>query len=148
MLLLTLAYVPSVGAAQLSDIAGNPFEKQITKLIDAGVINGFPDGTFKPDQEVTRAQFAKLVAVAFALPTTGVTTSTFSDVAADHWAIGFIEAAVAKGWIKGYPDGTFGPEREHHPRRDGGPDGPRHRARTKKAPSTQEALSFRATTIT
>jgi peptide/nickel transport system substrate-binding protein len=111
LLLLTLAYVPGVGAAQLSDIAGNPFEKQITKLVDNGVINGFPDGTFKPDQDVTRAQFAKLVAVAFNLPTTGVTASTFSDVAADHWAIGFIEAAVAKGWIKGYPDGTYGPEK-------------------------------------
>ncbi|MEI6309127.1 MAG: S-layer homology domain-containing protein, partial [bacterium] len=108
---LTLAYMPSVSAAQLSDIAGTQFEKQIASLVDAGVIAGFPDGTFKPDQEVTRAQFAKLVAVAMNLNTTGFTTSTFSDVAPDHWALGYIEAVAAKGWIKGYPDGTFGPEK-------------------------------------
>ncbi len=111
VMVLTLAYVPSVAAAQLSDIAGTQFEKQIASLVDAGVIAGFPDGTFKPDQEVTRAQFAKLVAVAMNLNSTGFTTSTFSDVAPDHWALGFIEAVAAKGWIQGYPDGTFGPEK-------------------------------------
>ncbi len=110
LMVLTLAYAPKAGAATLSDISGHPFEKQITKLIDLGVVAGFPDGTFKPDQEVTRAQFAKLVAVAFGLTTTGYTTSTFNDVASDHWALGFIEAVAAKGWVKGYPDGGFKPE--------------------------------------
>jgi len=111
VMVLTLAYMPSVSAAQLSDITGTEFEKQITNLVDAGVIAGFPDGTFKPDQEVTRAQFAKLIAVAMNLNSTGFTTSTFSDVAPDHWALGFIEAVAAKGWVQGYPDGTFGPEK-------------------------------------
>jgi peptide/nickel transport system substrate-binding protein len=111
LMVLTLAYVPGVSAANLSDVSGTQFEKQINALVDAGVIAGFPDGTFKPLDPVTRAQFAKLVAVAMNLSSTGFTQSTFSDVAPDHWALGFIEAAVAKGWILGYPDGTFGPEK-------------------------------------
>ncbi len=110
LMVLTLAYTPKVGAVTLSDISGHPFEKEITKLVEAGVVSGFPDGTFKPDQEVTRAQFAKLVAVAFGLNTTGYTTSTFNDVPADHWALGFIEAVAEKGWVKGFPDGGFHPE--------------------------------------
>ncbi|MDI6869586.1 MAG: ABC transporter substrate-binding protein [Coprothermobacterota bacterium] len=110
LMVMTLTYAPRVGAVTLSDISGHPFEKEITKLVEAGVVSGFPDGTFKPDQEVTRAQFAKLVAVAFGLNTTGFTTSTFNDVPADHWALGYIEAVAAKGWVKGFPDGGFHPE--------------------------------------
>ena len=116
LLLITSALIFAPGyfnlaqGAGLSDISGHPFEKEITKLVEAGVVSGFPDGTFKPDQEVTRAQFAKLVAVAFGLNTTGFTTSTFNDVPADHWAFGYIEAVAAKGWVKGFPDGGFHPE--------------------------------------
>jgi len=110
VMVVTLAYVPKVGAVTLSDISGHPFEKEITKLVEAGVIAGFPDGTFKPDESVTRAQFAKMVALAFGLSTTGYTTSTFNDVPADHWALSVIEAVAAKGWVKGYPDGGFHPE--------------------------------------
>ncbi|MGB9552918.1 MAG: S-layer homology domain-containing protein, partial [bacterium] len=110
LLVMTLAYAPKVGAVTLSDISGTPFEKEITKLVEAGVVSGFPDGTFKPDQPVTRAQFAKLVAVAFGLNTTGFTSSTFNDVPPDHWALGYIEAVAQKGWVKGFPDGGFHPE--------------------------------------
>jgi hypothetical protein len=108
---LSLAYLPPATAADLSDIAGTQFEKQIRKLVESGVVAGFPDGSFKPNQEVTRAQFAKLAAVALNLNPSGYSQSTFSDVPADHWALGFIEAVAAKGWVKGYPDGTYAPEK-------------------------------------
>lgn len=82
----------------------------VSQLVDKGVINGYPDGTFKPENRVTRAEFAKMILLAFNLKPVPVQDSIFPDVSISHWASPYIESAVAYGLVQGYPDGTFRPE--------------------------------------
>lgn len=87
----------------------------ISELVGRGVINGYEDGTFKPDATITRAEFAKLLAVATAPAGTKfeATTTQFPDVAdansSSAWAIPYIAYAVGTKAINGYEDGTFRP---------------------------------------
>ncbi len=113
--LAMLLAVVMVASAALSvsafdDVAGNKHANAINVLAQLGVIGGYEDGTFKPDQKVTRAEMAKL---SYVLYTTfvdaGKGTTAFSDVAADNWAAGYIRWCSAQGIIGGYGDGKFGP---------------------------------------
>ena len=70
---------------------------------------GFPDGTFRPNQAVTSGQLAKMVADGLNIPPANPTTPSFSDVPRDSIFYQYIEGAVADGIISGYPDGTFRP---------------------------------------
>ena len=72
-----------------------------------GIIKGYPDGTFGPYDEITRAQFAT-IAARFDNLTSG--DSVFTDVPAGHWAADYINFAASKGWVTGYTDGTFRPD--------------------------------------
>lgn len=72
-----------------------------------GIIKGYADGTFKPDAPVTRAEFAAISA-RFDKLASGESVM-FVDVANNYWASDYISSGVSKGWIKGYPDGTFRP---------------------------------------
>lgn len=94
-------------AATMSDIRGNWAESSIRKLASAGVVSGYPDGTFKPNKPVTRAEFAKMVVKAFHPETTG--TRTFPDVQG-HWAASYVNQ-LGKDYLTGYKDGTFRPDR-------------------------------------
>jgi len=94
---------------------GNPsmlipwYVNQVCYMHNLGVLADYSrDGRFRPDESVTRAEFATLAAHFDDLALTDV--NKFTDVAADHWAIKYINSAGAKGWITGYPDGTFKPE--------------------------------------
>ena len=71
-----------------------------------GALDGYGDGTFRPNDPVTRAQFAA-IACRFEELTEG--TKTFSDVPADHWAAKYISYAAERGWVGGFTDGTFRP---------------------------------------
>lgn len=78
-----------------------------------GIISGYPDGTFKPNQEVTRAEAAKIVSTALGFGENQKDMdreTTFSDVDEKHWANYYICICVAKGVISGFEDGTFRPE--------------------------------------
>jgi len=66
------------------------------------------DARFRPTDPVTRAEFATLAAHFDNLAPSA--TNKFTDVPNDHWAVRFINSAEAKGWIEGFPDGTFKPE--------------------------------------
>ena len=103
------AAVPSVFAqARFNDVESSYWANQyVQSLSQANIISGFPDGTFRPEEQMTRAQFASVLSSAFPLPTVRP-SKTFSDVPADHWAAGAISSAYAKGFLSGYPDGTFG----------------------------------------
>lgn len=92
------------------DISGHWAATEIEKLTKIGILRGFPDGLFKPDQPVTRAQFAKIMTIALRIPEVKPASPTFSDVPTNHWAYGYIEAAAKRGLLKGFPDGTFKPE--------------------------------------
>ncbi|NLC07886.1 MAG: S-layer homology domain-containing protein [Syntrophomonadaceae bacterium] len=82
----------------------------INYLANQKIISGFPDGTFHPQEGVTRAQAALFLVKVLGLNLAEVTESGFSDLSADHWAFAAIGAAVKAGYLQGYPDGTFRPE--------------------------------------
>lgn len=81
----------------------------IQELANRGVLSGFPDGTFRPDSPVTRAQFAAMVRQAFNRPAIRDAVS-FSDVPADYWAAAAIRDAYTTGFLSGYPEGVFQPD--------------------------------------
>jgi len=98
-------------AAPLSDIAGKDFEDAVNVLTELGVVKGYPDGTFKPDNIVTRAEMAVIAVSALGLKDYAVSgTSKFSDMGG-HWSNPFVAYATSLGIISGYPDGTFKPDK-------------------------------------
>ncbi len=72
-----------------------------------GIVSGYPDGTFKPNAPISRAEFAS-IAARFA-DLTKTEPLSFSDVAKGNWAYNSIAKASSQGWLSGYPDGTFRP---------------------------------------
>lgn len=85
------------------------YAKPVTTLAGLGIISGYPDGTFKPNSPITRAEFVTM-AMNFANAEKG-TACSFPDVSENIWYYGAVAGATEHGWISGYPDGTFGPER-------------------------------------
>lgn len=82
----------------------------VVDLSARGLIGGYEDGTFHPDEAVTRAQFARLICLIQKVTVQTVTRNPFPDVAASHWAAGYIAAAVQQGFLSGYRNGTFHPD--------------------------------------
>ncbi len=116
-LIVTLAMVATFAipafAATPADVKGTDYEGAVTRLVALGVIAGYPDGNFGPNDSITRAQAAAVLVRALGFEATaeaakGVTK--FSDVAANYWGAGYINLAVSLNLIKGYGDGKFGPE--------------------------------------
>ena len=91
-----------------SDIAGTPYEREIRTLASYGLLAGFEDGTWRPGDGLTRAQFAAMLATALDLP--AGEKLTFSDVNGEAWYAGAVTAVDQMGFLTGYGDGTFGPE--------------------------------------
>ncbi|NLY20322.1 MAG: Cna B-type domain-containing protein [Tissierellia bacterium] len=81
------------------------YAKHISYVSDKGLMEGYENGTFRPEEKITRAEYATVVARFQKLEQ--VETS-FED-SKDHWASGYIGVVYNKGWITGYPDGTFKP---------------------------------------
>ena len=94
--------------AQASDVAGNWAEPFIRVLVEKGIIAGYPDGTYRPDQAITRAEFAALLNKAFTLQPTRAARK-FKDVPNRYWASEVIQKAYQSGFLAGYPNGTFAP---------------------------------------
>ena len=92
---------------QLSDVEGHWAEAAISQMAVQGFVKGFPDGTFRPDNNISRAEFAALTVQAFAIKDAG--SKVFSDTA-QHWAGEYIASACAGGIVKGYSDDVFGPD--------------------------------------
>ena len=81
----------------------------VTFMSEKKLVSGYPDGTFKPNAPITRAEFASIASRFDSL--VDKADLKFSDVSKNHWAYKVICSAEAKGWISGYPDGTFKPEK-------------------------------------
>lgn len=94
-------------AHQFTDSVGGWGSEEVDWLASTSVLIGYPDGTFRPQEQMSRAEFAKSVVSAFSA--TSPNTPAFSDIPADLWANPFIARAKAQGWMVGYPDGTFHP---------------------------------------
>ncbi len=81
----------------------------IGELIAAGIILGYPDGTFRPDNSVTRAEFVAMLARTAGADLSIPGSSNFSDVHPGDWYAPAIAVAVQNNWVTGYPDGSFRP---------------------------------------
>lgn len=93
----------------IRDTVGHWAEDVIRQAVSAGVVSGYPDGTFKPDTDVTRAEFAVMLMNALNVPTLGMTL-TFTDSSdIGAWAQTAVAQAVQSGILNGYADGSFRP---------------------------------------
>lgn len=90
--------------------ATNVLYPYVRYLTDQGVMGGFPDGTFRPEAALTRAEAAKIAVLAKGLSPVSGGAQSFNDVPVGHWAYSCIEKAAGAGLIKGYPGGTFKPD--------------------------------------
>lgn len=114
---LAFAMILSMGAVSTfaySDVtAGTKTDEAVTILSNLSIIKGYEDGTFKPDETVTRAEMAAIICRTLGYESqaqSSMGTTVFTDVAADHWASGYVNVAQAQGIINGYGNGLFGPE--------------------------------------
>lgn len=105
-----VAVAPASAAGTFTDVAeNNAHFKAITELQAAGIINGYSDGTFKPAQDVTRGQAAKMIAGALGLDTKNVANPKFTDIPVSHQYYGPIAALAALDAIEIYEDDTIEP---------------------------------------
>ena len=95
--------------ADFSDIKEHWAKDCIEKLADDEIISGYEDGTFKPDNSVTRAEFAAMLNKAFPDQPEIREAIEFDDVADDYWAYEVIQKAYRTGFLSGYQDKTFKP---------------------------------------
>ncbi|SMB92681.1 S-layer homology domain-containing protein [Peptoniphilus asaccharolyticus DSM 20463] len=106
---LTENSAPANYSPKFSDVlAYDWFSDSVMKLSKKDIIKGYPDGTFKPNKSITRAEFATIVSKYIKNPKAA--DETFVDVPMNHWAKDAIAKVKAEGLISGYPDGTFKPD--------------------------------------
>lgn len=105
---------PTQGTVSFPDVSQDYWARPfIQALAERNIIAGFPDGTYKPEQPVTRAEFAAIIQKAFnqnrvrQLPTGG-----FRDIRSNFWAAQAITTAFETGFLSGYPDNTFRPNQQ------------------------------------
>ena len=96
-----------LAGAQPSDINGHWAQSQIADWISRGLAAGYPDGMYKPDNNITRAEFMALANRAFTF--TSQITISYPDVKATDWFAGDVSRGKAAGYISGCPDGTIKP---------------------------------------
>lgn len=99
----------AIAQASLSDVQGNWAQSCITELTQRGIISGYPDGTFRPNNPVTRAEYASMVGKAFPRATRVRTATQFVDVPSSFWAYNAITYASQTGFLSGYPGNVFNP---------------------------------------
>lgn len=102
----------SFAFAAPTDVVGTEYEDAVERLGQLKVLEGYPDGTFKPANTITRAEFAAVVVRAKGLDAAAQAakgTTVFTDVPAGNWAAGYINIASKLGFVKGMGDGTFAP---------------------------------------
>lgn len=97
-------------SAAFSDVDDNhPYKKAVTTLSTLSVIDGYEDGTFKPDGTITRSEFTKLIVFLLGLQDISYQNYSFSDVESGFWAANYIQTAYDRGIIVGFEDETFHP---------------------------------------
>ena len=94
-----------------SDLSrSNPYFNYIKYLSQRGIVAGFPDGSFRPEESVSRAEAAVMLAKAMGLEAGPAGETSFHDVGKNHWAAAYIESCAKAGYMEGYPDGSFHPD--------------------------------------
>ncbi len=108
MMLTTVAF-----GATYSDVAeDSAYYEAVETLNKLEIVTGYEDGTYKPEEGVTRAEMAALIAriQGYGDTAAGSANTAFVDVPASHWASGYVANAAGMGIINGYGDGNFGPD--------------------------------------
>ena len=98
-------------AENLTDIADHWAERCIRHLDQQGIVQGYPDQTFRPNQPVTRTEFAAFINRAFPEKAEQVFAREYDDIDETYWGLTPIDRATRMGFLTGYPDGTFQPTR-------------------------------------
>ena len=98
---------PSQPQARYTDTAGHWAQADIEEMAERGIVSGVTETTFEPDRDITRAEFATLMAKALNLPLDA--SAAFEDVRGDEWYVSYVNAAAEAGLIIGY-DGYFRPD--------------------------------------
>jgi len=108
----TTATSPSNSTTQIfSDVSTtNRNNVAIDYLANNKIISGYPDGTFQPDKPVSRVEFLKLALLSSNIKLNVTTPTNFKDIDENAWYAPYVREAKQKGWVEGYPDGTFKPE--------------------------------------
>jgi hypothetical protein len=102
-------YEITTTSANFTDISNRWSENYINTLSSLNILTGFEDGTFKPEQSITRAEALKVLLLA-KKSTITASSSTFTDVNESDWFYSYVTFAAANNVIEGYEDGTFKPE--------------------------------------
>lgn len=95
-----------------TDVKDDAVVEAVNRLEAFGIVHGYEDGSFRPDQEISREEFAKLLVEALGLERAAqaaMGSTNFTDVAADRWSSGYINVAAGQQIVLGNPDGTFRP---------------------------------------
>jgi hypothetical protein len=115
LLCLTLNSWATTEAAprkHFSDIKWGYWAKgPIETLAGLGIIDGYPDGTYRPDQTVNRAELTAILVRARLGRLSTFGFRSFTDVRSRHWAAPYIDKAIELEWVRGFPDGSFQPNR-------------------------------------
>ncbi|MCW3793040.1 glycosyl hydrolase [Paenibacillus sp. LS1] len=98
-----------VSTAQISDLSGHWSEKVVHKWISAGIINGYPDGSFRPDQAVSRSEIVTAINKIFGFYIWDE-KETFADVKASNWYASELSIAREAGFYEGYPNNLANPD--------------------------------------
>jgi hypothetical protein len=106
--MMLVLYGNALGAPTKSDIAGHWAEMKLREWISKGYLSGYGDGTVKPDQAITRAEFMHLINGSFGI--TDRETVVFKDLPSSHWAYAEVEKAMKAGYVSGYANGTIRPD--------------------------------------
>lgn len=109
-LTVQLISMPLIAAA-FTDTQSNWAKNAIQTLSDQSIITGYPDGSFKPNGQITRAEFSAVMVKALGLNLNADGSQTFSDVPTNHWAYPAIETVRNTGLVSGYPNGQFLPNK-------------------------------------
>lgn len=109
-LCLLVSAMPAALAAGGSDLRGHWAEAAFTAFVEAGYVNGYPDGSYRPDQFVTRAEFMKLVNQVAGLTATSAAVQQYKDVKSSAWYYNEVSKALAEGYIQGKSANLMEPE--------------------------------------
>lgn len=108
VLLITLSFGTAFGVTTLSDYGTHWAQKEIDSSITSGVVNGYPDLTFRPDNTISRAEFFALINHTFNYNT--LSDTNYSDITVDQWFANDVSIAKQEGYVNGYTDGTIRPD--------------------------------------